>query len=215
MDPSPLTVAALIFGFSSSLHCAAMCGPLASCAVPRRVAPTVGYAGARIAAYATGGAVAGACGQLLAAWVPRLVVPMIGVVGALFLLGRAAGVSFPWFRGGAPRVWLGRALAWAGARSPFVRGAVFGAATAVLPCGVLASVYALSAATGSAHAGGVSAAAFAVGSTLGVCALPAALRLLLPGGLAERVQRAGLVVAACTLLARSAAQARGGPCCLP
>lgn len=213
VTPSPLTVAALLFGFSSSLHCAAMCGPLVSVVVPGRPSAVLAYAAARVGAYATGGLVAGALGELLSGHVPRYLAPAVGLVGALFLLGQAAGISFPLPRGEAWQRGIARGLATLGNGAPAARGALLGAATAVLPCGLLASVYALSAAAGTASAGAATAATFAIGSTAGLLALPAALRLLVSPRIGQGVQRAGLFLAGGLLAVRAFEQARTGSCC--
>jgi hypothetical protein len=66
--------------------------------------------------------------------------------------------------------------------------------------------------TSSAGAGAVAAAAFALGSTAGLVALPAAVRVLVPAHLVGLVQRASLLLAACALVVRAVVQARTGSC---
>jgi uncharacterized protein len=224
-----LAAAALSFGATSSVHCTAMCGPLVSAVVPPRAPSLAAYLGARLVAYATLSAVAGALGEAFEHAVPTLLVPGLGLVAALFLALHGFGVSFDLGRLSIG-TFLGRLLRTrADSRSPlggFVRSSngrsvLLGAATAILPCGLLASVYALAAATGQPIAGAVVGASFAVGSGLGLLVLPALLRALraAPTGrgadVAHWFERGLSLVAALALGFRAIAEARGSSCHLP
>lgn len=213
MSLVPLALASLAFGFSSSLHCAAMCGPIVGAVVPTRVGPASAYVISRIAAYALAGLLFGAFGELLVSALPAMTVPAVALVGAVFLGAQALGVSVPGprIRGlKLPGAWVASKLMGA---SGWRRGVLLGVVTAIMPCGLLASVYALSAATGRAISGSLSAGLFAVGSTVGLLVIPAALRLVVPARLATWVQRGAVLVAAVVLFSRAVMQMRTGSCC--
>jgi uncharacterized protein len=224
-----LAAAAGTFGATSSVHCAAMCGPLVSAVVPPRAPSLARYLGARLVAYTTLSSAAGLLGQSFEHSVPTLLVPGLGLVAALFLALHGFGVSFDLGRLSIGR-FLGRLLRTrADSRSPLAcfvrspngRSVLLGAATALLPCGLLASVYALAAATGRPLAGAVVGASFAVGSGLGLLALPALLRALRAApsrrgaDAAHLVERGLALVAAVALGFRAIVEARGGSCHLP
>ena len=173
--------AAAFTGLSGSLHCAAMCGPLACAPLPaassaRRRAIAAWQAG-RVVGYASAGAVLGASGAVMLSRVPALqqVAPWL-VVGGLLVSGldlfRRLG-ALP----GVSRVH--RALMKASANfSPAVRAGAMGALTPLLPCGLLYGVFISAASTGNAAAGAGLMGAFALG------ALPA---LLAVQGLGSRL----------------------------
>lgn len=218
----PLTAiaaASLSFGAASSVHCTAMCGPLVTAVVPARVGSLLGYSVARLAAYSALGAIAGALGQAFEAAVPTWLVPALGLLAACFLALHALGVSFDLGRLSIGRL-VGRALRSAGvADSLRARSVLLGLATAVLPCGLLASVYALAAATAAPIAGAVVGGSFALGSGAGLAAFPALLRLLRAtrrgADAAHWVERGVALVAAVALAFRAFTLARGGSCHLP
>ncbi|MFN7950161.1 MAG: sulfite exporter TauE/SafE family protein [bacterium] len=156
-------------GLASIPHCGAMCGPLAGFACARSGAgPTapwryqlgrfVGYGALGIAAGALGGAaatlIAGRWGAALISW---------SLAAAL-----AVAAIRAWQRGGAPKS-SGVALSGGDAPSLFERAvarmpsepALFGATTALLPCGALAAAVGLAAATGTALDGFATMIAFA------------------------------------------------------
>jgi len=147
-----------------SPHCAGMCGGFAWLAAPGsapRLRPTVWYHGARLAGYATLGALAG----LLGAGLDRL--------GALAGLGRVAAV----LAGSVMLIWgISTVLLAAGVRLPRLlripsggpwsallvrvkdwpgdaRAAALGLFTALLPCGWLYVFVAMAAATGGSLTG--------------------------------------------------------------
>jgi sulfite exporter TauE/SafE len=145
-----------------------MCGPLA-CAWAVGASKNfhlgaAAYHSARIAAYATIGALAGALGMLPLKWFHHgagLVLPwMLVVIFAAIALGLDRWLPKPLF--------LSRPIAHARQRilgvPPLARAALLGAATPLLPCGPLYLMVALAMANGSALRGGEFTFAFGLGT---------------------------------------------------
>lgn len=207
-------LATFLFALASSLHCAGMCGPLALCATGSRGA--VPYHAARVLAYVALGALAGALGE---AAVPRALaasgaaLPLL--LGACLLLFAAFGAHAI---GRVPG--LGRALqrghAWAARLGPTARGAVLGALTPLLPCGLLWAGLAAAVVAGTWHAGALAMLGFALGSlpALALVQLPFAWsRLLRAPAARQRVRRVALLAAAAVLLWRGGAAFLDEGCC--
>ena len=164
-------LAGLLAGLVTSVHCIGMCGPLACAAIPGRN-PTAGspqwalatYHGTRLLSYAFVGVLAGLMGVAIAhifsfpltSFLPWSLV----VLFLAFILGwenRArlpAAVSKLAFR---LRL---RTARWGEIRT----GAVLGALTPFLPCAPLYMVFGVAVFSGSALAGGLLLAAFALGT---------------------------------------------------
>jgi len=161
---------ALAAGFGSSLHCAAMCGPLAAFAA-RGARGAAAYHGARLAAYALAGGLAGATGTLLADAVSAR------WAGALLSWSLALALALT-----AWRLWRGEArrtrLVSLGdgrpslARRLFERlprhPAVVGGLTALLPCGALYAALLIAASSGDPLGGALAMLAFGAASALGL-----------------------------------------------
>jgi uncharacterized protein len=169
MDASALTspMAAFVAGLATSLHCAAMCGPLA-CAV--RCKP-VNYHGTRLAAYTAAGALLGGVGWSVrgyfdghaAHWVPWLLAAVLVIIG----FGWDKRIPQPRFISRILiRARLNRALGWL---------------TPLLPCGPLWLMYGVAILSGSALSGALLLGSFAVGT------IP--LFLLLQAGIWKLQQR--------------------------
>jgi uncharacterized protein len=170
MDASALTTpaAAFVAGLATSLHCAAMCGPLA-CAV--RCKP-LNYHGTRLISYTSAGALLGAFGWTLrgyfdsqaAHWIPWL----LAAVLVMIAFGLDKRIPQPRF---VSRILLkarlNRTLGWL---------------TPLLPCGPLWLMYGVAILTGSWITGATLLASFALGT------IP--LFLLLQGGVWKLQQRA-------------------------
>ncbi len=215
MTPAPLAAAALVFGLSSSLHCAAMCGPLSVCMLGATGgrAPLARYHAARIAGYAGGGTLAGALGE-----------------GAARGLGPYGGAALAWAIAAAltlgvlglrPRAGSGLAgVAAAFARRaaslpPRRRALALGALTPLLPCGLLIGMYGLAAAAGSAAHGGITMAAFAAGTLPGLLTAQlgwGGLRAVLSRALLARGQQAAILLSALVLVYRGWAALQGASC---
>lgn len=155
------TVAALVAGLITSVHCAGMCGPLTCAALPR---PSAAYHVGRLLSYGAIGAACGALGQQPLDWLshsPLTVLPWFLVV---VLLAMAIGVKpklpRPWFVQKLYARW--RLLA--GTRPLWQRGAVIGLMTPLLPCGPLYLMFGACLLTGSAVKGLEFALAFALGT---------------------------------------------------
>jgi len=164
-----LLAAVLVSALAGSLHCAAMCGPLASLAGTGdpgspRWTPHVAYGLGRLSAYVVLGVIAGAIGAAvdLAASLASLGevamviagLAMIGL-GARTLVrarGGVAGDSRPMLYAIRPR-------------RPALRGALVGLLTAALPCGWLYAFVVVAAGTASPWRGAIVMATFWLGAT--------------------------------------------------
>jgi sulfite exporter TauE/SafE len=151
MDPEIATpMAAFVAGLATSVHCTAMCGPLA-CAL--RVKPA-GYHASRFLSYAIAGALCGAAGHGVAALLQggtARIVPW-AFAAVLIALGFGLEKKIPQPRFIANlllRARLNRSLGWL---------------TPLLPCGPLWLMLGAAALTGSWYSGALHMAAFALGT---------------------------------------------------
>ncbi|MDA7888009.1 sulfite exporter TauE/SafE family protein [Akkermansiaceae bacterium] len=170
MESSMTVVAALATGLVTSVHCVAMCGPLA-CSVgqanrgeTRTMLSYLGYHFGRLISYSSIGAICGALGEQPLRWIfgsPALVLPWLLV--ALFLI-TALGL---WRKLPRPR-WIDHFVAKARLRSFKLtagKGAmVMGLVTPLLPCGPLYLLFAACLLSGSALTGAEFALAFGMGT---------------------------------------------------
>ncbi len=199
---SQALLGALSLGFLGSLHCVAMCGPIALAACQRQSArgsAALGYFGGRLCGYAFVGALFGWAGMHLMHW------PLFGLAQRALWLAVAALALLK-----GVELFLGRPLwrprvAWTEVFSPLrpflpalpKRGLALGLVTAVLPCGMLAMGWALAGSTGSPFAGAAVMAVLCLASTP---ALVASALLAGPAGrLAQRLPRAAWGVLWCLL----------------
>lgn len=147
--------AAFVAGLVTSLHCAAMCGPLACTLMPgrgdRSDATTVStvYHLSRLAGYATLGALAGGIGRAPLLWLSQSALRWLP--WALVLL--FVGIALRWDRHLPKIAVLGRfswkLQAWLRGRSRVEAAAALGLATPLLPCGPLYFMIALALLAGS------------------------------------------------------------------
>lgn len=153
-------VAAASVGLASSFHCAAMCGPVAFASCSRDAAfdsgRTATYALSRLAGYSLVGAIVGA---LAAPWTGSVPVRLAAAAITAIVIGRA-GVRL--LRRERDRTIVPLR------RKPRFSPALLGFATALFPCGALLSGVVVASGSGSALAGALSMAAFAVASTPGL-----------------------------------------------
>jgi len=164
---------AMIAGMVTSVHCVAMCGPLACAFTPQRAeeggrqAALAAYHAGKLAAYGIVGALAGALGGvalrgLRESWLAYLPwVLVVFFVLVAFRLDRF--IPKPAFAGRAYRAATARFMR---LRKPVAAGAI-GLATPLLPCGPLYVIFGLALLSGSALRG----AEFAVGFGLGTLPL--------------------------------------------
>lgn len=148
---------AAAFGFLGSLHCAFMCGPLAcaGCGAGSglRLSSTALYFGGRLISYVFAGALFGALGAHLGCFIPVATLQaLLLVVVAVFALSR--GITLWCGHGEDERLirlrrpsFARRAVAFMASLVP-KRALALGVVTGGLPCGLLASAWALAAATG-------------------------------------------------------------------
>lgn len=170
MEPGLTIAAALTLGLVTSVHCVAMCGPIA-CSVgkvgqgeTRNMLAYLGYHGGRLFSYAGIGALCGAIGQQPLRWIfdtPAVVLPWL-LVG-LFLI-TALGL---WKKLPRPRFldrWVAR-LRFHSFKLSAGRGALaMGLLTPLLPCGPLYLLFGGTLLAGSAMRGAEFALAFGMGT---------------------------------------------------
>ena len=180
--------AALATGVVGSVHCAAMCGPLAvaGCTRANRIAraDAAGYFAGRFVSYALAGAVLGQLGahalcrlpvgaaQAVATVAVALAAAWRGVVLLRQRRPRAAPRLPP-----APRPAAARADAWLLSLFPR-RGLGLGLATGVLPCGMLLTGWTLAASSGSGPGGALVMATFSLATLPGLLAPLAGRRIV-------------------------------------
>jgi sulfite exporter TauE/SafE len=200
--------AAFVAGLVTSLHCAGMCGPLACMMAPAKgdstdpfTVATV-YHGARLAGYATLGALAGGLGRMPLSYFGDWALHLLPWTLVVFFV--LVGLRLEKY---VPRFALLTRLQWRlqtalRGRSRLRLAAVMGAATPLLPCGPLYFLIALTAFSGSALRGAEFMLAFGLGTAPLLWIVQAnygRLRLKLsPVGLA-RLQ-AGLALAAALVM---------------
>lgn len=160
--------AAFLAGAIASLHCAGMCGPLACAILPAKpeeeASAASAYHAARLASYATLGAIAGGLGRLPLSWLPLWMLRGIPLVAVAFFLGLALGWDRRWAKPLAPA----RAAAGLARRlrpgSSMGAAAAIGLATPLLPCGPLYFVFGLALLAGSVARGAEITLAFGAGT---------------------------------------------------
>jgi sulfite exporter TauE/SafE len=151
MDISFATpLAALVAGLATSIHCTAMCGPLA-CAL--RVRPFE-YHASRFVSYTLAGALCGVAGQTVAAALQgstaRLIPWAFAIVLVVLALGLEKRIPQPRFAASLLlRARLNRSLGWL---------------TPLLPCGPLWLMLGAAAITGSWWSGALHMASFVAGT---------------------------------------------------
>lgn len=164
------TLAALVAGLATSLHCAGMCGPIA-CGLgtlaktegERLTAATL-YHGARLASYGLIGAVCGALGQQPLRWFfdsPAVLLPWVMVI---VLLAMAMGLDKRVPRPAMFNRLTARARFKAGKFSAYGGASAMGFLTPLLPCGPLYLVFGAALLAGSAAKGAEFTLAFGLGT---------------------------------------------------
>jgi uncharacterized protein len=202
--------AALMVGLAGSLHCLLMCGPLACATLPGTTSPQrrraiLAYQGARALSYTALGALLGALGGGVANALSVTTRPYLPWIMAAALVASALELGkrlrpLPGLRQ------LASAIARLGAKFSLAgRSAAIGAATPLLPCGLLYGVFAAALAAGSMGAGALILGAFALGGLPALLGAQAGSALF--KGLGRRgafvVQRAVPLVAAVALVVRA------------
>ena len=162
--------AAFVAGLVTSLHCAAMCGPLACLLTPGRgakddaVTMQAAYHSMRLAAYLVLGVVAGGLGAAPLRWLETpgaRVLPWVMAAYFAFIALRL-GLRLPRLAL-LSRVQL-RLSTWRAGRRGWQVAALMGAATPLLPCGPLYFLVALASLSGSSAAGAEVMLAFGLGT---------------------------------------------------
>ena len=150
--------AATIAGLVGSPHCVGMCGPFAmSCG--GRVSHSMAWQAGKLTTYAVLGGMAGAFGASLPGpgWVAALLSGVLVVWFAAALAGLIPEptLNIPGLQGLATR---------AARRDDLPARFAFGAATGLLPCGLVYAALGLAVASGSALTGACTMAAFGLGT---------------------------------------------------
>lgn len=204
---------ALLLGLASSLHCFAMCGGIigalsmglavnASSAPRRRRVLVIAFNCGRVLSYAVAGAIAGAGGALLLAGAGRLPLHLVLqlVAGALLLLiGLHLGGWFPALKiieSLGSRLW--RVLAPAGRLflpvDNLPKALLVGALWGWLPCGLVYSVLAWTAAQADPVFGAAAMAAFGLGTLPGMTVAGLAAQNLRPRVAGRALRRAAALL---------------------
>jgi sulfite exporter TauE/SafE len=204
-----------VFGLASSVHCAAMCGPLVL-AAGGGGCHVVAYHGGRAASYIVAGGVLGAVGATSGAGVLREAAPWIAFLLAFGLVLAASGLD-RWLGAipGAGRL-VGGAMRRARSWPSRWRTAALGGVTPLLPCGVSWVLYGTTLLSGSALAGASTMLGFACGSAplLSVAQMQGGrLRRLLRPERARLVARWVFLTAAALLVWRGVLTMHGESCC--
>lgn len=201
-----------IFGVANSLHCAGMCGPLASC-FNRGAAGTLGYHTARILAYSVLGGIAGSIGMVVGA--ETLPTHWLSIVMGAVLVAMVFGVSLALPTGKMPG-FVTRLFLRAQRLPPFAAGAGIGALTPLLPCGVLYVAFGSALTAGTTADGAMTMGAFAVGSFPVLLLAQLQMRWLAnhmsPRG-RSLLFRGLMLVAAAVLIWRGVVAMQGSSCC--
>ncbi len=212
-----LIAGAALLGLAGTPHCAAMCaGPCAVASAGQGPAGPWAFHAARVAGYAGAGAVAAASVAALASlaqWAPVLR-PLWSLLQAAMLgLGLwmvVTGRQPAWMgaMGRVPSTASGATAGWQPLAAPGLpaRAVVAGGLWAAWPCGLLQSALLMASLAGSAPAGALAMAIFALTSSAGLVLAPWAWRRLRHGGggmLLDRhlVRAAGLMLAVAALYA--------------
>lgn len=162
--------AALVAGVVTSLHCAAMCGPLSCALMPgrgdRSDAQTVStvYHVTRLAGYATLGAVAGGIGRAPLLLISQSALRWLPWVLVFFFIALALRLDrhLPKIAALGRLTW--KLQGWLRGRSRVQAAAAMGLATPLLPCGPLYFILALALLAGSAARGAEVMLAFGLGT---------------------------------------------------
>lgn len=166
--------AAFVAGLVTSLHCAGMCGPLACALMPVRSAAgqpvadsqtvSTAYHVARLAGYASLGAIGGALGHMPLTWISQSALRWTPWLLVLYFVA----VALRWDRFLPKPAVLGRLSwklqGWMRGRSRLSAAAALGLATPLLPCGPLYFVLSLALLSGSALGGVEFMLAFGLGT---------------------------------------------------
>lgn len=196
----PLIVSASLLGLAGAPHCAAMCSAPCAAATGGRRANTVVFQLARVASYATAGALVAHSVAVLAGWSqlspalrPLWVLLHVAALAlGLWLLVRARQPDWMARLGkgvgtevGAPAA---AAPGWARVHGP-ARAAVAGGLWVAWPCGLLQSALLVAALGSSATTGALAMGGFALASAPGLVLGPWAWKRLLQGGQAAARER--------------------------
>lgn len=164
------TVAALVAGLATSLHCAGMCGPIA-CGLGtlaksegERLTAASLYHGTRLVSYGIIGAVCGALGRQPLKWFfdsPAVILPWVMVV---VLLVMALGLDKKVPRPAILNRFTARARFKACRLSAYGGASAMGLLTPFLPCGPLYLVFGAALLSGSAAKGAEFTLAFGLGT---------------------------------------------------
>ena len=161
--------AAFMAGIVTSIHCAAMCGPIACWLMPKREREDqttlyLAYQGSRLAAYAVLGGFMGWLGQVPLMLVKQSALSYLPWALVVFFLLIAFGLDRHWKKPFALTRLGWKVVQRAQGRSATGAALILGAATPLLPCGPLYLMAALAGLTGSPEKGMTFMLAFGLGT---------------------------------------------------
>lgn len=182
--------AALVAGLLGTPHCLGMCGGFVAACSRRRGGAWPWHAG-RLATYAVLGAIAGSAGAVIGGMGPRWLAPAVSaVLLGWFALSLAGVVQAPSLR--VPG--LTRAASRAGREEGIGWRVLFGAATGLLPCGMVYAALGIAVASGGTGAGALTMLAFGLGTIPGLAVMAVALQRFVAGAIWRRRALAALVL---------------------
>lgn len=182
--------AAFVAGLLGTPHCLGMCGGFVAACSRRRGGAWPWHAG-RLGTYAALGAIAGSAGAALGGVGPRWLAPAVSaLLLGWFALSLAGVAPAPVLR--VPG--LTRAASRAGREEGIGWRVLFGAATGLLPCGMVYAALGIAVASGGAAAGALTMLAFGLGTVPGLALMAVALQRFVAHGIWRRRAVAGLVL---------------------
>lgn len=164
------TIAALLTGLATSLHCVGMCGPIAcglgtlSSSESGRLVSASLYHASRLTSYTLIGAICGAIGSQPLRWFfdsPAVILPWV-LVAVLLMVATGLDQNIP--RPAFLNRFFYKTRFKLGGRPALAAASSMGFLTPLLPCGPLYAVFAISLASGSAAKGAEFMLAFGLGT---------------------------------------------------
>ena len=203
-----LIVSATLLGLAGAPHCTAMCSAPCAAATGGARGNSAVFHLARVAGYATGGALAAASVAVLAGWSqfspalrPLWVLLHVAALAlGLWLLIRARQPAWMSRVGAVPSA--APAAGWQRVRGPG-RAALAGGLWVAWPCGLLQSALLVAALGSSAATGALAMGGFALASAPGLLLGPWAWKKLLPADHAAARERLAVRAAGALLVAAS------------
>jgi uncharacterized protein len=219
--PFALTLSSFLYGLGTSVHCAAMCGPLSVCFLKAGSESQVHFNAAlryhlaRLISYTLVGTLAGGIGFYATDMIHFSAGPIVPWLVASLLLLHLMGVFRKVKMLSANNTQLLRFSKWVARQDPRTRAWAFGAMTPLLPCGALYGAILLAVGTAKPWLGATCLALFAFGSAPGLGAAQLYMGVMhrwLGKQWAPRFERL-LILTSVALLVWRGVSAMQGPSC--